>query len=675
MNTEPRLTDARTPRSWPVGLAYRSWKMWAVRVLVLVILFGCAVLLGRVMATGTRSDAGGSHPAGAAQIWTCSMHPQIQLPSPGQCPICFMDLIPVQAGSDGELPELALNERARILARVETTPVERREVTHTLRMIGKIAPDETRITYVSSYIPGRIDRLFVNYTGIYVRPGDHLAEIYSPGLLVGQREYLVALEKADTSRQSPEGGAARQTSASLIESARRKLELWGVPEDEIERLQRERTPTDHIRIDAPLGGWVVERMAFEGMYIETGMRLFTLADLSTLWVMLDAYELDLPLLRYGQSVEFEAEAIPGRKFSGQISYIDPQLKDRTRTVNVRVNVANPEQLLRPGMFVRAEVQVQFGEDGAVAAPTYAGKWICPMHPEIVRDAQTGCDVCSMDLVPAETLPFVASGAAPGKVLAIPRTAVLFTGKRALVYVENRDDAGEVRYTGRDVELGPRAGDWYLVRQGLSEGERVVTHGAFQIDASLQIQAKPSMMQPAKETPAKAPPAGAEPETSTPPRAVAGAGYHATMRPVLAALIALTEALSADNAGAAGEAVSSLRAALGRAAPEGLSEEDGEIFRVQVDAIRAALPSEGVTDIEKIRSGLPPINSAVQAYLRTFGHDDTQPFVRMFCPMAFNDRGAYWLQRDNQVRNPYFGAKMFRCGEQRGAIATDGGEAR
>ncbi len=679
MSNSSSSPHAARPASWPSGLVYRAWKMWLVRVLILAILLVVAFFLGGlILGRGGANGAGGAggapvQAAAAPEFWTCSMHPQIKQPGPGQCPICFMDLIPVQAGGgDADVPQLSLSERARVLARVATTPVENREVTHELHMVGKVTPDETRITYVSSYIPGRIDRLFVNYTGILVRQGDHLAEIYSPDLLVGQREYLLALENAERTRDAAADSPARKSTEALTEAARRKLELWGVPEDELERLVREGTPTDHVRIDAPEGGWVLERQAYEGMYVETGTRLFTLADLRTVWVLLDAYELELSLLRYGQRVEFETEAYPGRKFEGRISYIDPRLTELTRTVKVRVNVVNEDMQLRPGLFVRAVVRVRVGEGGQVIEPSLTGKWICPMHPEIVKDGPAGCDVCGMDLVTAESLGFATQQTPGAKALAIPQTAVLLTGRRAVVYVETENADGEPVYEGREVELGPRAGEWYVVRSGLAEGERVVTHGAFQIDSALQIQAKPSMMQPAQDAASAAGTQPAEPELPT--FAVAGAAYHESMRPVIQAYLRITKAASADNPEIA-PAVAELRSALVEVRPQGLAGAAADAFQQRISALRQALPESPQPTLDQVRNALPALTAALEAYLRSFGHDQATPLYRHFCPMAFDDRGAAWLQADDQVRNPYFGAVMYRCGVVRGAIGPDGKETR
>ena len=243
-----------------------------------------------------------------------------------------------------------------------------------------------------------------------------------------------------------------------------------------------------------MGGVVVHRNGQAGMYVQEGSRIYTIADLTHLWVQLDAYESDLLWLRYGQHVEFTTEAYPGEVFTGTISFLSPELDPRTRTVKVRVNLDNPEGKLKPEMFVRAIVRTDVAAGGRVMDPDLAGKWICPMHPEVVRDEPGLCDVCEMDLVTTESQGYMALSGEEERPLVIPASAALITGTRAIVYVEV-PGADEPTFEGREIVLGPRAGDWYLVKSGLAEGERVVTQGNFKIDSELQIRAKPSMMTP------------------------------------------------------------------------------------------------------------------------------------------------------------------------------------
>ncbi|MHC4126101.1 MAG: efflux RND transporter periplasmic adaptor subunit, partial [Planctomycetota bacterium] len=247
-------------------------------------------------------------------------------------------------------------------------------------------------------------------------------------------------------------------------------------------------------IYAPIGGIVIDKHVTEGTYVQTGTKIYTIADLSQLWVQLDAYESDMMWIRYGQEVEFTTQAIPGEVFKGRISFISPTVDARTRTIKVRLNVSNPEEKLKPEMFVRAVVRSKIASGAKVMDADMAGKWICPMHPSVVKDSAGICDICRMDLVTTESLGFIKAELSDQGPLVIGATAVLITGKRAVVYVQ-KPGTEKPTFEGREVILGPRAGDYYLVKEGLSEGEVVVTKGNFKIDSALQIQAKPSMMNP------------------------------------------------------------------------------------------------------------------------------------------------------------------------------------
>ncbi|HBO43290.1 MAG TPA: efflux transporter periplasmic adaptor subunit [Planctomycetaceae bacterium] len=419
------------------------------------------------------------------------MHPQIKLPKPGKCPICFMDLIPLESDEGEELGprQLRLSETAAQLAEVETTPVTRRYAEHIVRMVGKVDYDETKVVDITAWMPGRLDRLYVDYTGTTVRKGDHLVLMYSPELIVAQRELIQAVKSAERI-----GGLDQELSGSMARSAERKLALLGLLPDQIDAIRRSERPNDHLTIYAPSGGVVIDKAAKQGMYVQTGTKIYTIADLSVVWVFLEAYESDLPWIRYGQDVAFTTEAYPGTDFHGRVAFIEPVLDERTRTVKVRVNVPNPEGKLKPGMFVRATVGSRLAADGRVFDTSLVGKWISPMHPEIVKDGPGKCHVCGMDLVPAEQLGYGVADKAPEMPLVIPATAPLITGKRAVVYVQ-LPDRDQPTFEGREIVLGPRAGDSYIVQEGLREGERVVTHGNFKIDSALQIRAKPSMMAP------------------------------------------------------------------------------------------------------------------------------------------------------------------------------------
>lgn len=475
-----------------------GWRAkWVIGALALV---GLGFLLGYVASPGMRTETAvrDEHADHGPQKWYCSMHPQIVRDGPGLCPICEMDLIPMPTSlvADAAPRELAVSETAAKLMDIQTSPVERRSVAVEVRMVGKVDYDETRVKSIAAWSSGRIDRLYVDFTGTRVRQGDHLVELYSPELISAQAELLQAVRAA--SRASIGTSEYLKDSArTTLDAARQKLRLLGLTSGQIGAIETSGEPLTHVTIYSPISGVVIGKMATEGMYVGTGSHIYTVADLSEVWVKLDAYESDLPWIRYGQQVTFTAEAHPGEVFKGWISFIAPTLDARTRTVKVRVNVPNPDERIKPEMFVRAVVRSHLAGEGRVMDPNMAGKWICPMHPSVVKEERSICDICEMDLVTSESLGYVAAEEDKHLPLVIPASAPLITGKRAVVYVK-KPGTEHPTFEGRQIVLGPRAGDFYIVKEGLAEGERVVTSGGFKIDSALQIQAKPSMMNPEGE---------------------------------------------------------------------------------------------------------------------------------------------------------------------------------
>ena len=314
--------------------------------------------------------------------------------------------------------------------------------------------------------------------------------IYSPELISAQAELIQSI-KAIQNMKPDSADIINRSVLATRDAAREKLKLLGLKQEQITEIENSGQPLDHITIYSPIGGVVIDKNATEGMYVDTGTKIYTVADLSQLWLKLDAYESDMMWLRYGQKVQFTTEAYPSETFTGTISFIDPILDKNTRTIKLRVNVANPQGKLKPEMFVRATINSQIAKSGKIMAPDMIDKWICPMHLDIVKDAPGNCDICDMPLVTTESLGFSTTDTNEPP-LVIPASAVLITGKRAIVYVQV-PDIEKPTYEFREIILGPRAGDYYLVESGLEEGEIIVTNGNFKIDSEMQLRAKPSMM--------------------------------------------------------------------------------------------------------------------------------------------------------------------------------------
>jgi Cu(I)/Ag(I) efflux system membrane fusion protein len=576
--------------------------------------------------------------------WICSMHPQIQAPELGDCPICGMDLIPLMndSGADDGPRTMSISESSRALADIQTTLVLQDYPEAQVRLVGKLDYDETLEKSLTARFAARIDELFVNFTGIRVKAGEHLAKVYSPDLLSAQRELLTAY------RANPE--------SSITRAAKEKLRLWGLLPEQIDAIIESGDAKDYFVLKAPIGGVVVRKNVKAGDYVKTGAVLFSIVDLSELWLFLDAYESDLAWLRFGQDVAFSVAAMPGESFHGKIAFIDPEVNRKTRTVPIRVNVPNPDGLLKPGMFVRAVVASRLAEHGKVYAPEFAGKWISPMHPEIIKDSPGECDVCGMDLVPAEELGYVdnTAGAAP---LIIPTSAVLRTGKRAVVYVE-KTDAERPTFKGREIVLGPRAGEYYLVTAGLDAGERIVTHGAFKIDSALQIQAKPSMMNPQGGGATPGHNHGGEIATVDPHAGhVMAARLESSTEQAVQLMepyLAMQSALASDDLDSAKAQAKVMMATTGHsgALPELLHTM---LAADSLDAMRKP-------HFETLSNALI---AAIKANSNAFEGD----LYLMNCPMVYDDRGADWLQDNDQLLNPYFGAMMLKCGDLKETISS------
>ncbi|MBN1765185.1 MAG: efflux RND transporter periplasmic adaptor subunit [Sedimentisphaerales bacterium] len=464
-------------------------KLPPVNIVLIILIFASAFIAGYICKS-SRIKHSPPREATATQKWTCSMHPSVIQDTPGACPICGMDLIPLKTDTLS-VNELKFSAEAVKLLDIETSPVQQKFVAVETRLVGTIVYDETRIKKISAWVPGRIDRLYVDFTGTTVSKGDHLVYLYSPQLISAQAELIQALKAVNELKPDTSELVKNSTLANL-EGAKEKLRLLGLTDQQISDIQKNGKPQSHLTIYSPIGGIVIVKNAVEGMYIDTGTPVYTVADLSRLWVQLDAYESDLPWIKYGQEVQFTTEACPGDVFTGVISFIDPILNPKTRTVKLRVNVDNTDGKLKPNMFVRATLTSTIAEGGRVMVPAMANKWICPMHPDIVKESPGTCDICQMNLVTTESLGYVNANEFGKVPLVIPASAPLITGKRAVVYVKHVRNE-DLFFEGRQIVLGPRAGDYYIVKSGLLVGEEVVTHGNFKIDSEMQIMAKPSMM--------------------------------------------------------------------------------------------------------------------------------------------------------------------------------------
>jgi Cu(I)/Ag(I) efflux system membrane fusion protein len=366
-------------------------------------------------------------------IWTCSMHPQIRMDQPGKCPICGMELIPLVNSSTTSVDPSAihLSKEAAQLANVLTSIVTKQKPVKEVRLYGKVQVDERLFQSQVAHVPGRIERLSVNFTGESVVKGQVLAEIYSPELITAQQELL---ETDKTKQLQPE----------LYEASKEKLRQWKLTDDQIAKIESSGVVQNNFEVVSNTSGTVTARRVNTGDHISQGTVLFDIADLSKVWIMFDAYESDLQFLHTGEKLSFTLQALPGIDFSGNIIFIDPVIDPVTRVAKVRVETGNHSGKLKPEMFATGIVSTTLNE---------------------YRDN-----------------------------MVIPKTAVLWTGKRSIVYVK-QPCTDEPIFKLREIGLGPMLGESYVVTDGLIEGEEIVTSGTFSVDAAAQLEGKPSMMNP------------------------------------------------------------------------------------------------------------------------------------------------------------------------------------
>lgn len=518
------------------------------------------------------------------EVWTCSMHPQIRQSEPGSCPLCGMDLILATSGSSSEFSSPFVHEmtpEAVAMANIHTSRVSGISTEGELLLSGKIQRDERQLASITAKYEGRIESLFVNFTGQMVQKGQPLATIYSPELVRAQQELLVA-------------ASSKEVFPQLYEAAREKLRLWKLSELQIDQIETTGELKENFEVLATESGVVSQRHIAVGDYVSTGTVLFSIVDLSRLWVMLDAYESDLPLVKVGDEVKFTVRAVPGKEFKARITFIDPVIDPDTRTASVRAETRNPNMKLKPGMFVTAGVQSNL-----------------------------------------ETT---------GQSLAIPRTALLWSGTQSIVYVKVPQSEFPA-YEMREITIGPLMGEMYVVEAGLEAGEEIVSNGVFAVDAAAQLSGNYSMMM--------------RPETKT---IEVPTIFREQITEVADAYFNLKNALVEDDINEAGKAVKQVTTAMEKVDMtqlDGKAHDHWMMLKAQLGD--AAARMAGTDDINSLRVHFELLSEAMIETTESFGLEKDKVY-KEYCPMAFDNEGGYWLSEIGDIRNPYFGDAMLNCGE-------------
>lgn len=530
------------------------------------------------------------------QMWTCSMHPQIMQPEPGDCPICGMDLIPAESGGEGvAMNEIKMTKNAMALANIQTVVVGNASETdgNSMLLSGKIMPNEESNAVQASYFEGRIEKLNVNFTGEEVRKGQLLATIYAPALVAAQQELLTA-------------ASMKESQPGLYKAVRNKLKLWKLSENQIDQIESSGKVRDNFPIYATVSGTVSEKLAEEGDYVKQGQPIVKVSNLGTVWAMFDAYENQISQLKEGQKITLTTNAYPNKEFEATISFIDPSLNTQSRTVSVRATLNNKEGILKPGMFVTSTVALSKDTSKEL-----------PIH--------------------------------------VPASAVLWTGKRSLVYVKTNPN--EPIFEMREVTLGNKNGDFYIISEGLKNGEEVVTNGTFTVDAAAQLQGKKSMMNTGDN-----PEAEATNHLANVERLEVDSKFQSQLKAVFDHYMVIEKALVNDNSETPKKAASDMIKTLDEVDMQLLKEDDAHQrwMHLEKELKQSTTEISKTADIAIQRDHFLHLSAHLINAIKTFGIN--QKVYVDYCPMVNNDTGAFWLSTEKEILNPYYGASMLRCGE-------------
>ena len=563
---------------------------WQQKLIILVV----GLLLGWLIFGGKSEPAneheGHQHAMEVVEteptVWTCSMHPQIQQPNEGDCPICGMDLIPLdKSGGNSSPAVIEMNETAIQLANIQTTAVEKGKASKEILLNGKVQIDERKISSQAIHFDGRIEKLMVNFEGEKVRKGQTLARVYAPKLVSAQQELLQALKTKDS---YPE----------LVKAAEQKLKFWKLNDQQINAIKNSGKIQEYFEIKADVAGYVIKRNVAEGSYAKAGSILFEIADLSHVWVVFDAYEKDLSFVHNGDEIEFTVSSYPDKVFSSKVTYIDPVIDPQKRTVLVRTETHNMDQLLKPEMFTTGTIYAEMNH---------------------VDDA-----------------------------LIVPKSAVMWTGKRSIVYAKV-----EGGFEMREIDLGESLGDFYIAKEGLEEGEEIVSKGTFTIDAAAQLNNKYSMMNRPESKP------GAQNLQH-----YVLESFRSDLATFMNSYLHLKDLLVETKATESKEVAKKLMANLMQMNPKDAALKGkaskfwNEKYNILHDRLQEIQSSD---DIEVQRKAFKPFNETLIESVKSLGTGVEKIYIQ-FCPMADNDTGGYWLSSEEEIMNPYFGDMMLNCGE-------------
>ena len=548
------------------------------------------------------------------QMWTCSMHPQIMQAEAGDCPICGMDLIPAETSADGlNADEFKLTKNAMALANIQTSVVG--NSTHkdaTIKLSGKIVENEEANAVQASYFSGRIERLNISSKGEEVKRGQLLATIYSPELFAAQQELITA-------------SSIKESQPALYKAVRNKLKLWKISESQINQIEESQKVKQNFPIYATVSGTVSEKLVEQGDYVKQGQALLKITNLNTVWALFDVYENQIELFKKGQDITVTTNAYPNKEFKKKVDFIDPTFNSATRTVNLRVVLKNTNHEFKTGMFV----------EGNIA---------------IIKTKKE-------------------------QNLMIPTSAILWTGKRSVVYLKTSPN--EPIFEMQEITIGKQLGEQYEVIDGLKSGDEIVTNGTFTVDASAQLQGKKSMMNKAGGKTmtgheghlgmGNTTSVNNENYTNINERVKVSKDFQNQLKIVFNDYIKLKDALVKDDSNNVMTESKRLLTNLSKVDMKLLIDKEAHNHWMSLEKeIKAsAISISNTSGIKEQRNHFKHLSSHLANAIQLFGVNEKVFY--QFCPMADDNNGAYWLSKDQKVINPYFGDAMLTCGEVKQVI--------
>ncbi|WP_077407161.1 efflux RND transporter periplasmic adaptor subunit [Cellulophaga omnivescoria] len=579
------------------------------KYLVYAVILVAGLLLGKLFFGGTTEvqETKGSHNHNEVsevnKMWTCSMHPQIMQSEPGDCPICGMDLIPAETNADGLLADqFKLTKNAMALANIETTVVGQSNAdgNNGITLSGKIAINDDETAIQPAHFNGRIEKLYVTSLGEKVSRGQAVAKIYSPQLVAAQQELITAYK-------------LKASQPQLYKAVQTKFKNWKIHGTQLEEVVKTGKVKTSFTIYSHVSGVVTEIAVSDGAHIMDGKPIFKVSNLNKVWANFDVYENQISLFKKGQDIKVITKAYPNKVFNAKVSYIDPILNSQTRTVILRAVLSNKDNVFKPGMFVEGKINTA---------------------TEITK-----------------------------QVVVVPASAVLWTGKRSVVYTKVASN--EPIFEMKEIELGSKIGSNYEVVSGLNNGDEVVTNGAFTVDAAAQLQGKKSMMNKSGKKTTTGHEGHIKMESNKMTkntRIKVSTDFQNDLAAVLESYILVKDDLVNGNATASAKNAKDMLQQIEEVNMKLLKTKDvrekGEMFINPIKKeIKLFVASK---DITVQRKHFKIISEKLLSIIEIFGVNFK--VYSHFCPMANGNKGAFWLSKEDRVVNPYFGETMLNCGE-------------